>query len=71
MVVKGDKSKAPLLSSAAIGHYINDLDFAKLLEVIPKVRLFCMYYFSCLYIDHHNRALNAKLANIPLWKLHA
>lgn len=44
MVIESDKGKAPLLSSVAICHYINDLDFAKLLEVVSKVRLFCVFF---------------------------
>lgn len=44
MVIKRDKSETPLLSSVAVSHDINDLDFAKLLEVIPKVRLLCVFF---------------------------
>lgn len=40
VVIKSDKSEAPLLSSITISHDVNDLNFAKLLEVISQMRLF-------------------------------
>lgn len=42
MVIKRHKSEAPLLPRVAIGHNINDLDFAKLLEVVSQMRLLCV-----------------------------
>lgn len=44
VIVEGDKGKAPLLSSVPISHDINDFNFAKLLEVIPQVGLFCVFF---------------------------
>lgn len=37
MVVKGHEGKAPLFSGITISHNINDLNFAKLLEVVPQM----------------------------------
>lgn len=44
MVIKGDKSKSPLLSSVTVSHDVNDLNFTKLLEVIPQVGFFCIFF---------------------------
>lgn len=61
MVIKGHKSKAPLLSSVAISHDINNLDFAKLLEVISQVRLLC------IFLDSSNKDLfNSYMGTWPV-----
>lgn len=44
VVVKRNKGKAPLLPSVAVSHDINDLYFAKLLEIIPQVWLLCVFF---------------------------
>lgn len=39
VVVEGHEGKAPLLPGAAVGHDVDDLDLAKLREVVAQVGL--------------------------------
>lgn len=43
MVIKRHKGKASLLARVAVGHDVNNLDFAKLLKVIPQMGLLCVF----------------------------
>lgn len=64
MVIKGHKSKAPLLASITISHNVNDLDFAKLLEVISQV------WLICIFLDAPNKDLfHGYMGTWPVWVL--
>ena len=43
VVIKGHKGEAPLFPSITVSHNINDLNLAELLEVIPQMRLICIF----------------------------
>lgn len=64
MVIKGDESKAPLLSRVTVSHDVNDLNFSKLLEVIPQVGFFCIFF------DASNKnLLNRYVCTWAVWVL--
>lgn len=66
MVIKSHKSKSPLLPTVAICHDINNLNFAKLLEVISQVWLFCVFFDSANKDFFHRY-----MSTWPVWILQA
>lgn len=64
MVVEGNEGEAPLLSSVAVGHDVDDLDFTKLLEIVSQVRLFRVFFDSS-----HKDLLHCYVSAWSVWVL--